>query len=385
MDFNTVFPEFSRLRNVAKFLATEAYVAYADGNSASGTDALLVALKMANRLPQDAFISRLVSISMNALVLAEFERRLDQLSSKDVLRVLAALGDSKAWESGLFAAFQSESRAYEITLKALGEGSKTGDIPASPSELGLPEGSDKLFASMKPADWKSFMGTVLDRVSTRMQSALEILKGPEAQWLSELKAQGWKYDPPLAPPPTTLTQAADQFASIFTDIVPQIAGSEARFRTLLRLLRLHMRVLSYKWKESRLPERLDQAAPVEEMRDTFAGGEFQYVPDPFGHYQLYSKGFGVYGRIDLKWRGDPNAPRIDPGDIPPGAFEKGLPEIVAPRRVLRNPVDGQEVALQYQSGACAPQSTLVSTDPFRGHFPTGPAEIGVQVSKRGSP
>jgi hypothetical protein len=120
-------------------------------------------------------------------------------------------------------------------------------------------------------------------------------------------------------PPTTLAEAAERWGGVLTDIVPQVAKADVKYRTQLRLLRMHLRVQAYRWNNAQLPARLDQTAPASETRDTFGGGEFQYLPDPFGHYQLYSVGIPGIGRIDLKWRRDPNAPTTDPGDIPPWA------------------------------------------------------------------
>lgn len=311
LDFDTTFPEFSRLKSLARFLATEASIAFADGNSASGTDTLLAALTMAGRLPQDASIGRLVSNSMGAIVLAEFERRLGQLSAKDVAKVLASLDEQLDGRNAFLESLHSELSAVEASLKAMAAGKSFEGLPRVPEDLKLPESETRRF------DRKAFFDSVHGRIVAWFQSFVEVLGGPEGQWFHELKARGFKREPPPLSRPKKLADAEIMVAEFFTENLPEVAFAEARNRTILHLLRLHMRVLAYKWAEGRLPDRLDQAAPAAEIQDVFAGGTFQYVPDAYGHYQLFSVGFAPYGRIDLKYRPDPSAPKADPGDIPP--------------------------------------------------------------------
>lgn len=315
VDDIALFPVLAQFKNLTRFLTLEAYVAFADGNSASGTDALIEALRMANRLPQDDNISRLVTIAMTAIVNAEFERHLDQLSAKDIGRVQATLQSIPDWEAGLLNAQVGQLDKYHALIQKAHEYPKDrGELASS---LGLDEKADKLFANLNPAGWAAFVATVQELFTMRMQEGKAILQGPESKWFAEFKAQGWGKMEGEFQAPKDLSEAAEQFVDILVNLTPLWAQSEARYRTQLRLLRLHMRVLAYKWAEMRLPDRLGQAAPAKETEDTFAGGEFQYFPDPYGHYQLFSKGFHGTGRIDLKWRRDPNAPTTDPGDIPP--------------------------------------------------------------------
>jgi hypothetical protein len=313
LNVETLYPELAEFKTLIKFFALESYVEFADGRSASGTDTLIVALKMANRLPQESFISRLVTIAMNAIILAEFEKHLEQLSANDVRAVMTCLLDQKEWESGLLAALQGEVRFCAATMKMMREQPAKGDL------TGLaPDGAEKLFAAMKPGDWSAFVSSFEDTAKARMQVAQEVLKASEASWFKELKDQGWSERDEDPPAPRSIVEAGEQSGTAMTDLVPNIAGAEAKYRTQLRLLKLHMRILDYKWRMGKMPERLELAAPPEEIQDTFGGGEFQYVPDAFGHWQLYSKGFRNTGRLDLRYRRDPNAAATrDSGDPPP--------------------------------------------------------------------
>jgi hypothetical protein len=261
-------------------------------------------------LPQDTFINRLVSVAMNAIILAEFERHLDQLSSNDVPRVLGCLRSAPTWEAGVFESIQGEARHFDRLFQTM------DGPPNDIGNLGL-EGAEGLFKNIKPGDWRAFLSSAKDRTKSRLTAAEEVLKGPEKTWFSELKDRGWteSQDAPISP--KSLADAGEQLADIFTDLIPQIGQTEAKYRTQLRLLRLHMRILDHKWRNGRLPDKLEMAAPPEELQDVFGGGEFQYRPDQFGHYELFSKGFRGTGRLDLKYRKDPNAPKQDDGEPPP--------------------------------------------------------------------
>ena len=69
--------------------------------------------------------------------------------------------------------------------------------------------------------------------------------------------------------------------------------------TRLRLLRLHMRVEAYRWRNLRLPGALRDAAPPEETLDPMTGKPYGYETPPSG-VLLFSEGFEALGRITLR-------------------------------------------------------------------------------------
>lgn len=72
--------------------------------------------------------------------------------------------------------------------------------------------------------------------------------------------------------------------------------------TRLRLLRLHMRVEAYRWRNLRLPSTLLDAAPIGEVTDPLSGKPYEYEPPPAGVI-LFSDGFGSLGRVTLRGLG----------------------------------------------------------------------------------
>jgi hypothetical protein len=308
---DTLFPELGRLKTVVKLLATEAFVHFADGNSALGTDVLLAALTMNHRLPQDTILARLVTIACNAIILAEFERHLARMSTRDVAKVLAVLSELPKWESRVLEAVSGEGRQIEVAVNQLKE-----QGPKWIEDWGLEE-AEPFLKSLSPDQWSKLCSDVQVITALEVKRAEEILAGPESQWFRAFKAQGITEESGSGLRPSSVLDAVRVIASTLTGLWPTVAESEARMRTQLRLLRLHLRVHAYNWAEGRLPERLEQAAPAEQFADNFGGGQFEYRPDRFGHYELFSKGFAHFGRVDLRWRRDPAARIVPRDDDPP--------------------------------------------------------------------
>lgn len=67
------------------------------------------------------------------------------------------------------------------------------------------------------------------------------------------------------------------------------------------LLRLHMRIEAYRWRQLGLPDVLTKAAPATEVDDPVAGLPFHYVGEA-GGYRLWSEGLPEIGPIELRYR-----------------------------------------------------------------------------------
>ncbi|MBI5706106.1 MAG: hypothetical protein HZC36_03845 [Armatimonadetes bacterium] len=301
----------ARMKLLAKFFACEANAYFAQGKSNAGTDSLIVCLSMAHHVPQDGYVARLVSLAMSGIVLAEFEKHLDQLSSPDCRSLTKALAQLPQWDARIFEAVEAEAHRFESSLR---------QMAARPSEAAQSEIYDedwrKAILAVSQAEWPVIVERAKAKYAESLRTGVSVLKGSEELWISGLEAQGMSASGYSPKPPRSSAELADQLAGGAIAILPQLANAEAKTRTQLRLLRLHARILSFKWDEGRMPKDLSKLdAPAAEWRDTFANGTFQYLPDRFGHYELFSKGFPPHGRIDLRWRRDPNV-KPDRGDEP---------------------------------------------------------------------
>ncbi len=299
--YETSYPELASFKRLAKFLITDAFVAFANGNSNSGTDALVVGISMCNRLPQDNQLCRLVTVMLNGIYLSSFEQHLQRFSAPDVDRIAKALKELPTWEAGLSVALKGERQRRDSMLRGV-ESDRSQALDYVTNRAGLSE----FLKKVSSAEWTQLISIVRNRVESQQEIMQAILQGPENSWFSELKAQGIDVQPQLNSTkeetgPKSIEEAANEFSDTL-GIAMQFAEAEARYRTQLRLLRLHMRVLSYRWREGRMPTKLEQAAPASEIQDTFGGGDFQFQSDPYGNYHLYSNGFRNSGRIDLRYR-----------------------------------------------------------------------------------
>jgi hypothetical protein len=86
----------------------------------------------------------------------------------------------------------------------------------------------------------------------------------------------------------------------------------------MRLLDLHARILDYRWNNLKLPEQLADAVPQALLFDPLSGQSFAYEKTATG-YSLFSRGVPETGKIELKYRRDPNANlgQGDAGGVPP--------------------------------------------------------------------
>lgn len=314
---NPELPDFrlhAAFKSLAKFLQIDAYVAFADGLSASGTDALAVGIEQAHHWPQDSLVARLVSIAVNSILLAATEANLDRLSSKDVDRLLKVAQACLRQAPSFVDALKADFRIGNQLSAELRKVRSAGDMASIPRALDLPEEAAGLFHGLSQSQWLAFVDRADNAISVRQQDFLAVVSRSEGTWFDELKALHWDEEPSGVP--KSLEEVARRYAVTMTSVLKQATTAEAKYRTQIRLLRLHMKVLQYKWNEGRLPARLEDAASAEEIADPFGKGEFAYQPDPFGHYQLFSKGIEGLGRVDLRYRKDRNS-QIDPGDLPP--------------------------------------------------------------------
>ena len=79
----------------------------------------------------------------------------------------------------------------------------------------------------------------------------------------------------------------------------------ARTLTQMRLLRLHMRIEAYRWRNLKLPDGLRDAAPETEYVDPLLQEPYAYVRS-VSTYRLTSSGFPSLGPMGLRYRRAPD-------------------------------------------------------------------------------
>ncbi len=97
-------------------------------------------------------------------------------------------------------------------------------------------------------------------------------------------------------------------------ILVGVMQADLKARTQARLLRVHAAIRKFDWEQGRLPADLGETGlPREFLLDPLNGRQFEYRRHSLG-YDLYSRGVGELGRIDLKYARDAD---LDPQRRPP--------------------------------------------------------------------
>ncbi len=316
IDNLTVFPELVHFKTIAKFIVTSAYVSFAEGRTSEGTEKLFSGLEFAQQIADGPLISDLVAIASRAIIFAQFEEALPQLSVLDCQRIIQSTKAllkrpppyAKAidWErKSTLSAFDRIGKNPEKAIEELG-----GEIDSQNAGF-------TALAGFAPEKRMAAIQTAKTAISVQYQSMIDRVNGPESRWIKPVKEErGFEHPAEKEWSPEDVGM---MMVSIFTPVFSQALTVEARSRTQLRLLLLNARVLEYRWLNAALPKKLADAAPIDELKDPFSGIEFKYELQGRNGYRLYSKGFGDGGEIELRYRRPqvPDSPLRDDGDNPP--------------------------------------------------------------------
>lgn len=315
----TLFPELAYFKALAKLSVVDAYVKFANGDSRGATTDLIEGLTFSRKISGMTLISNLVGIASTSIILAGFEENLNRLSDGDCQRILKVIPPALNEPLSFVEAMRGEAKfaigSVDFLLKdpkeALALSSDTGN------ETSHPEADfEKYVLNMTANEKEAFRRTFNEKMSNYYERIISVYKEPENKWLENRSGE-------QIAAPTTITNvddAANMLASIVTPVHRQAAIAMVKSRTQLRLLQLHALVIDYRWNNRKLPEKLEQAVPPSLMTDPMSGEQFGFEAIQ-GGYKIYSHGVKETGRIELKYKRDPNAVTSDDDNkVPPPAL-----------------------------------------------------------------
>lgn len=301
----TLFPELSGFKNVSRFVGNVAHVDFADGRSDDAITALADVMTQNQRINDSTLISALVSIACQSISFAALDRSRFAWSYSNAKRIEAFADQLLSQPSPMPRVLERE---FQMSMSAMKDLYKK---PLSPDAVvGVLGDSDRVdqsvksMANLKGADLDRMVATYSSLLAARYKTMASRFTGDEARWIEPDE------EPP--PPPTGQTPEAiaEQLISIMQPAFTPTSNALARHRTQVRLLRLHARIMEYRWTNEHLPARLSDVARPDELIDPFSKKPFQYEPNVTGGYRLYSLGFkGSNGEIDLVLR-----PRVEDSD-----------------------------------------------------------------------
>jgi hypothetical protein len=289
----TLFPEMARFKMLAKIGTNKAYVEFAEGKTSVATKDLLEGLKFSKNIFGSVLISGLVSIAMQAIFLAEFNRHLGQLSLSDaqlIDKTCKYLIDTPYPVREMF------QREFQMTSNSIDQ------IIDKPEEI-LSEDENRAFgsalSSLGPSDKALLKGFLIQTLSERYGETANMLGGPEANW----PVGGAGVDPIVSTQDKSVSNLTILLANELhgKNSLRQYTTAMAKARIQIRLLQLHAKVIEYRWQNGSLPRTIEDFADAKTATDPFAGTPFHYeVKD--GNYRLYSTGIPGIGQIELKYR-----------------------------------------------------------------------------------
>jgi hypothetical protein len=290
---STLFPEMAPFKMLAKIGANKAYVEFSEGRTTQAVNDLLEGIKFSKGIFGSILISSLVSIAIQSIMLAEFQRHLGQLSLSDVQHI------DKACQQLIDTPYPIKemlAREYSLTYNSI------DDLLKDPSEL-LSEDENKAFGAtikgLGGVEQQQLKSMLTQALKSRYEDAASKLTGPESTWPvndASTDAQTPLDDKSVSNLALVL---ANQLQG--KNMQHQYIKAMAKARIQLRLLQLHAKVIAYHWQNAIWPAKLEDCADLKVATDPFSGALFHYEQKD-GAYKLYSTGITGLGQIELKYR-----------------------------------------------------------------------------------
>lgn len=305
--WDTRFPEYGQMRALARLCVTGAYVAFADGRPATGTQYLMDALALGDRIGRGIFLARLVGIAIQGIAIQGLETYLPLMSAKDAQKVgefVPSLVPVRPLaEDCLRFEFDFLMRSVPTILNMLESADGLDPYTESKSEISARELLQKLSQSDKAKLGEKLVATIL----RQRDMHLAIFRRPESEWDTALQFSGEVSQEPVI---TNVTDLEEFLSAMMLPAFSQLGRSEIVNRTQLRLVRLAALVQSFKWENDRLPKSLAEAVEASDIVDPVSRGQFQYEVSE-QTFRVYSKGSTTTGEIGLRYI------RPSPNEVPP--------------------------------------------------------------------
>ncbi len=292
LKLDTLYPELASFKGLSRLAVARSYVQFADGQSTQGARTLAEGLRFGSRISNSTIISRLVGIAIMAILNAELDRSLGYVSEAGAKELAVALGECLPATPQLSTAVASEHRYVELVAKQLeAEPNLAGILGSDEEDEGGKDWKDKArqLETMGPAQRRQLMVRVLEASRTRIRELQALMLRPEAEW--------FEGGPEVRSGDGLVDWISESLAPVFGGALEV----EARMRTQLRVARASTRVVAYRWRNERLPDRLADAVPPDELHDPLTGGDLQFQALP-GGFRVFSKGNQKTGEIALIYK-----------------------------------------------------------------------------------
>jgi len=290
----SLLPEVSYFRRLARLFTADAYLKFADGKSAAATRDLVDGLTFSYNIANGSLITALVGISSTSILLAECSDRLGSFSLDDCRALEEISKRLLSAPNPLARAIEGERQMQLYVVNDVFTKHTEALTAMVPTDSKEGKSLLKRVNESTPADRSRWQASLTNIVNGFFDAQQKRFAGPEAKWAgADADLQTW-----IQQDPDPLVKS---FASLLFPIFDQAALSAARSRTQLRLLYLNALVMEFRWLNNRFPNRLSELGPNTPVKDPLSGEDFGYELRG-GGYRLFSKGVEGTGEIEMRYR-----------------------------------------------------------------------------------
>lgn len=287
-DAFTLCPEVAGFKPIAKFASVVSFTRTANGFSDDAQVPLQEILTQSSR-PTSAGL--LASLAMRSVIFGHLDR----------MRSSWSYANAMYWErmATELLAQPSPIPGYVSQQYQMVTGS-TKYLFAPPGKDSFDDPDDHigiaLMRQLTGAARDQFLRSVSEIEGKRSAKMLAKYSGDESGLIEPMSE-----DAPGAAIGTSPQDLALRFVAYLDPYWDGLGDVFARQRTQIRLLRLHAKIMEYRWIHGHLPDKLSDCALAADLADPFSKSPFQYEIGLAGGYRLYSKGFSDTGEIELTY------------------------------------------------------------------------------------
>jgi hypothetical protein len=235
------FPQMADFRSLARLLAMQQYVMFADGRVADAIGSARLGMGLARAVQTDALITGLVGLAISSLTLRTLGDHLDQMSARDC------------------------ELLYQVCREWLSQ----------------PDLFPRVLEAERDVARRSLPDTLPDR-----QAAVEQLERVFTRILVEAKKPTWQRSPVEAPDDNS---PGGILISQVVAPLTQVSNSYTHEQAQIRLLACHAAIQRYRWEHDRLPANLTELNLGDLAIDPFTGEPLKYTVRG-SRYELTSAG-----------------------------------------------------------------------------------------------
>jgi hypothetical protein len=275
IDFSTSFPEYARLRNLARMLNNAIYVALAEGRNYEAIDLLRVGLIMGYKIQQEALIAGLVGVAIEDILIRRFRDTLPTLSMQDcdeLERLALLMANAPSPLSNLIA---QEKVGMTNSLKSIKSAKDVqeafGGEPDEPNQLTK---EIERYGKANPS-----------AIETLMQNTLKEMDRKFATIVANANLPAWQRTP-LPPFSNTLAGTLAEM------LIPPWENVFKRYddrRGNLQILGLRAALRRYWWQNGRFPKTLEALNVGDRILEPKTGKPFSYTLKENGYDLVVTK------------------------------------------------------------------------------------------------